>query len=399
MDNNTVYGKEIVTNRDRYSTLPPRITALTAESGDGKAIVSFRAYTEEQEQWLSANAPYILVLKANTVPQSPADGMAAKINHVRGAMLSHTFTGLTNETVYYARVFPINFKGRAQSTLVDQVVSVVPMGMPSAATNLKVVGSGKSATCTWTNPTQSTFYRSVLVRKVGSAPTSITDGTELYRGTGTSYTVSNLELNTTYYFAVFAISSSGSYQDDFPKIKYTTPAYIEEVLYENGQDPSGLTGGFSAGGGWSYDDDGQNSTSNFTYSYSYSGVNCMQLATYGDGGFISTANSLKQIDITNVSAVQIIYSHVVSGTHGAWLNSGASIYFSAKRGVDDFPNVINTEYAFKNLERKGAENTFLTQTWDTTNLTGLKYLNLSCGASYSSNTFFRIKKIVIHKTK
>jgi hypothetical protein len=107
--------------------------------------------------------------------------------------------------------------------MIGIIPNLTPPGIPSYAINMKVVGNEYSATISWTNPTESSFANAVVVQKVGSAPTSLTDGTTIYTGTGTSVSVSDLTMDTTYYWAVFAVGTNGRHDDYFPTGSYTTP--------------------------------------------------------------------------------------------------------------------------------------------------------------------------------
>ena len=67
------------------------------------------------------------------------------------------------------------------------------------------------------------YKETVVIQKTGSAPTSITDGTEIYRGTGTTVTATDLVRLEAYYFAVFTIDEAGSYR---------TPVVSEMYSYD-----------------------------------------------------------------------------------------------------------------------------------------------------------------------
>ena len=74
--------------------------------------------------------------------------------------------------------------------------------------NLKAVAAkGLKAFLTWSAPTideDSSFIGTRIVRKVGSAPININDGTVVYEGTEFAYTDTGLTEGTTYYYRAFA---------------------------------------------------------------------------------------------------------------------------------------------------------------------------------------------------
>ena len=85
----------------------------------------------------------------------------------------------------------------------------------------------------WTNPTDTDFAGVKVIRKAGGYPTSVTDGTEVYSGTGTSKTDTGLTNGTACYYTVFA-------HDEVPN--YSTGAQTSAT-------PQGSSGGGGGGGG------------------------------------------------------------------------------------------------------------------------------------------------------
>jgi len=65
---------------DKFSTLPPPVTNLTAEAGDASVTVSFEPVPSDYEQYLSEEEAYIVVLKEGSVPTSPTDGTVIKLD-------------------------------------------------------------------------------------------------------------------------------------------------------------------------------------------------------------------------------------------------------------------------------------------------------------------------------
>lgn len=117
-----------------------------------------------------------------------------------------------NEADFFARQFTYNSKKQYQTMLEGALASVIVEGAPAQVTDLVVSGSGGTATLTWVNPVDDPVYaETVVVWKVGSAPSDITDGTEIYRGTDQTCTATGLEQSTDYYFAVYTVSGLGVY--------------------------------------------------------------------------------------------------------------------------------------------------------------------------------------------
>lgn len=81
--------------------------------------------------------------------------------------------------------------------------------------NFKVIPGALSATLRWEAPEpdeDSSFVGARIVRKTGSAPNGINDGTVVYEGTALSYTDTGLTAGTTYYYRAFAYNDKRKYQ-------------------------------------------------------------------------------------------------------------------------------------------------------------------------------------------
>ena len=75
-----------------------------------------------------------------------------------------------------------------------------------------------SATLSWTAPSpdeDNSFVGARIVRKIGSAPTGINDGTVVYEGTALTYTDTGLTYGTTYYYRAFAYNAKKKYQTEY----------------------------------------------------------------------------------------------------------------------------------------------------------------------------------------
>jgi peptidoglycan hydrolase-like protein with peptidoglycan-binding domain len=73
-----------------------------------------------------------------------------------------------------------------------------------------IIGNG-TISFSWTNPTNYNFLRVRIVRKINTDPTSISDGTIVYEGTGTSTTdTQGLVSGTQYHYAFYSLDTSYS---------------------------------------------------------------------------------------------------------------------------------------------------------------------------------------------
>ena len=81
--------------------------------------------------------------------------------------------------------------------------------------NFKAGLGNLSAILSWTAPSpdeDNSFVGARIVRKIGSAPTGINDGTVVYEGTALTYTDTGLTAGTTYYYRAFAYNAKKKYQ-------------------------------------------------------------------------------------------------------------------------------------------------------------------------------------------
>jgi len=130
-------------------------------------------------------------------------------------------TGLSPGTRYYFRAKAHNSADWAYGSELQFLTK------PLAPTNLTVTDYGSDyISLSWTKGTGAN--RTMVRRKQGSYPTSITDGTQVYFDTGTSVTDSGLEPNQTYYYRAWSEVTSGSLQqwsDDYAQISQATALY------------------------------------------------------------------------------------------------------------------------------------------------------------------------------
>ena len=209
-------------------TLPPMVTNLAAVAGNQKITVS---YTNPESDAL---AGVLVVYKTGSYPTKPTDGVKVDAGLAESVKLE----GLENGTDYYIRVFPYNAKKQYQTLIDGATTTARPSEGPKQVTDLKVTGSGSSPVLSWKNPTDDpTYHETVVIQKVESAPTSISDGTEIYRGTGETVSANGLEHLKNYYWGVFTVNAEGGtrgpvisdvYSYDFPE-EPTEYSEIEKI--------------------------------------------------------------------------------------------------------------------------------------------------------------------------
>ena len=93
--------------------------------------------------------------------------------------------------------------------------------------NFKAGLGNLSVILSWTAPSpdeDNSFVGARIVRKTGSAPTGINDGTVVYEGTALTYTDTGLTDGTTYYYRAFAYNAKKKYQTEYRVINKTAIA-------------------------------------------------------------------------------------------------------------------------------------------------------------------------------
>lgn len=118
-------------------------------------------------------------------------------------------SGLTDGTTYYFVVRAQDDLGQEDSntTAVSAVPTTADSDPPAAPTAFGAVAGDQQVWLSWINPTDSDFAGVKLVQKTGGYPSSVSDGTMLYQGTGTSHKDTSLTNKTTYYYTLFACDS------------------------------------------------------------------------------------------------------------------------------------------------------------------------------------------------
>ncbi len=124
--------------------------------------------------------------------------------------MSHSITleNLNPSTTYHYQIISTDQSGNATSTA-DATFTTLPVIMPPPdITFSPIATTTDSIVLSWTNPTSPDFNGVTIVRKIGSASTSTTDGVVIYTGTGTNFTDTSVSSSVNYYYTAFSFNSS-----------------------------------------------------------------------------------------------------------------------------------------------------------------------------------------------
>ena len=140
-------------------TLPPMVSNLAASTGDQSITLTWDNPDSD------ALAGILIVYNDEHVPTKISDG--TKVD--AGLVESHMLTGLTNETLYYIRVFPYNEKKQYQTMLEGATVTATPDDFPAEPTEYSEIEKIYS-TEEWVAP-ETGHFKIVALAKSGDGGT------------------------------------------------------------------------------------------------------------------------------------------------------------------------------------------------------------------------------------
>lgn len=196
--------------------LPAQVSNMQASTPEGETPSIVFSWTNPQDENF---AGMVLIVKEGSAPNSVTDGTQV----YKGNGTAFTYTeGVQWEHTYFARGFAYNSQGKYQLDATGAIAGATPSNIPSPVTRFQVQTEYDTATLVWTNPTEQSYAKTVVVQKIGAIPQNLSDGTEVYSGTGTTVTVSKLQDKIVYYWRAFAVSKTDKYNaKDAPHTTYT----------------------------------------------------------------------------------------------------------------------------------------------------------------------------------
>lgn len=209
------------------------VTGLTTLTSSGKVYIKWtdpdniEADGITRAEW----AGTVLVRKAGSAPTNRKDGTIVLDSQTKNAYSGSYFcdSGLTDGTTYYYKLFPYTTT-KLYTDSADNAFSATPNPVKVGnVSNISVTSGSELLQIKWTDPaatvvsdgvTLATWASTKVVYKTGSYPTSPDDGTLAINSTTrnaystSAYTISGLTNGTTYYIALFPISTDGAITTD-----------------------------------------------------------------------------------------------------------------------------------------------------------------------------------------
>ncbi|MEY4723788.1 MAG: hypothetical protein RLZZ324_1301, partial [Candidatus Parcubacteria bacterium] len=202
------YAQETVSTDGTFTTVadtapPANVSGFAATPGDSHISL---VWTNPAD----ADFAGVRIMRKTTgMPTGPADGTMA----YSGTAETFNDTGLTNGVTYYYAAFSFDDVPNYAS---GAVVTATPAGPPDTTPPGNITGFTATAgdaniSLSWSNPSDIDFAGVRIMRKSGSAPSGVNDGTLAYQGTGTTVNDPGLTNGTQFYYRAFTFDAVPNY--------------------------------------------------------------------------------------------------------------------------------------------------------------------------------------------
>ena len=208
-----VYDTMGVYSNWSYQTGTPtalnNVTALTALADINQVNLSWTNPVD-------ANFTQVkIVRKTGSFPANPTDGTTV----YSGTGTSYSNTGLASGVTQYYKAYSTVCCSGASS---GAAASATPSPLADV-TGLTATPGARQVTLNWTNPVSGALAGIRVVRKLGSPPTTPTDGTIAYNGTANLYVDTGLTNDQVQYYRVFSYDSYGAFSSGVTLSAAATP--------------------------------------------------------------------------------------------------------------------------------------------------------------------------------
>jgi hypothetical protein len=155
------------------------------------------------------------------------------------AALTTVYAWRESSTAGYPSKIPDHWGDASLATLASDTTA------PAPATGFTATGGDTQVNLAWTNPVTADWAGTMVRFKTTGYPTSAADGTQIYNGTGTSYTHTTLTNGTTYYYGVYTYDEVPNYstavQDNAIPADVTPPGAVTSFTATPGNAQNSLS--------------------------------------------------------------------------------------------------------------------------------------------------------------
>lgn len=195
---------------------PSNITNLKIEVVNTSTNVTWN--DSNDSNWIST----AVVRNTDHIPENHLDGTTIVINTVRDQYSNSGFEdiGLVEKQTYYYKAFPLNEVGLYNVNSNYEIIDIADKTPTSIVTNLVVDSDVDQIHINYTDPVDNDWKGTRLVRKIGSAPTSVTDGVLIIDSiirdqfSNTSFIDESVTLGNVYYYKAFPYDSAKNYNEN-----------------------------------------------------------------------------------------------------------------------------------------------------------------------------------------
>jgi len=288
---------------------------------DSVPFVSSSATTNIEETTATGNGNITDIGKENATKRgvcwnttgnpTVADSKSEQTGSFGTGSFSRSMTGLIPGQKYYVRAYAYNSEGYGYS----DVRTFVTKPNPPTTLACSVISSTQ-IDLTWTKG--SGAEKTMVRRKIGSYPTSPTDGDQAYFGTGESFSDDDLTRYTHYYYRAWSYKTdapNSGYSDEYSSDDDSTPAELATVVTE---DATGILQSQATGNGEITNTGGVDvTTRGFKYALTKDPLNDVhEDGTYGIGEYSKVIPKLQ----ANTEYWYCAYATNSIGTvYGAWV--------------------------------------------------------------------------------
>ncbi|MBU1178548.1 S8 family serine peptidase [Patescibacteria group bacterium] len=201
-----------------------RINALAALGGEPSAVSASYSIVGIDSSSIYLGQYGTITVTLKNIYNIPVSGKEVSLNSNRNAdtiipLQTHTNSEgkfLANITSTQAGTSIISARDVTDGININQTRAVVfstapDTTAPGSISRLSLEASNGQVQLSWTNPTTNDFVGVKVVRKEENVPQSVTDGSTIYDGHGTSHLDTGLTNGTTYYYAVFSYDEVPNY--------------------------------------------------------------------------------------------------------------------------------------------------------------------------------------------